>query len=46
MNSVDKTLNCKLPSGTLTVPYLEYVNTLFGSPMSQDSENQPITSPK
>ena len=38
MNSVDKTLNCILASGTLTCPYFEYVNTLFGSLMGQDSE--------
>ena len=46
MNSVDKTLNCILPSGMSTCPYFEYVNTIFGSLMSQESENQPITSPK
>ena len=46
MNMVDKTLNCILLSGLLTYPYFEYVNTLFVSLMSQDSENQPITSPK
>ena len=36
MKSVDKTLNCILPPGTLTCPFCEYVNTLFGSLMSQD----------
>ena len=46
MNSVDRTFNCILPSVTLTYPYLEYVNTLFGSLMSQDSKKQPITAPK
>ena len=46
MNSVDKMLNCILPSGTLTFQYFEYVNTLFRSGMSQGSENQPIMSLK
>ena len=46
MNSVDKTLNCILPSDRLTCRYLQYVNTLFESLVCQDIENQPITSPK
>ena len=46
MNSVDIMLYCILPTGTLTCPYFEYVNTLFESLMNQDNENQPITSLK
>ena len=48
MNSVEKTttLKCIFASGALTCPYFNYLKTLFGSLMIQDSENQPITSPK
>ena len=44
MNSVDKTLNCIFPSGWLICRYLEHVNTLFGSLLGQDIENQLTTS--
>ena len=33
-------------SGRLALPYFEYVKTLFGSILSQNIENQQITSPK
>ena len=40
MNSVDKTLNCILPTGTLTCPYFEYVNTLFGSLCNESGQRK------
>ena len=47
MNSVDKTLNCILPSERLTRRYFKYVNTQFESLfLVGASKNQPITSPK
>ena len=44
MNNVEKTSNCIIKSGRLSLRHLEYVNTLFGSLLSQNNENQQITS--
>ena len=46
MNDAGKTQNCNFKSGRLQLRYFEYVNTLFGSPWSQNIENQQITSAK
>ena len=42
MNNVEKTPNCIFKSGTLSLRYFEYVNTLFGSLSSQNIKNQQI----
>ena len=46
MNNVEKTSNCMFKSGRLSSPYFEYVKTLCGSLLSQNIENQQITSAK
>ena len=46
MDSVDKTQNCILPSSMVSCQYLQYVNTLFRSLLSQDIKNHLITSLK
>ena len=43
MNHVEKTSNFILKSGRLSLRYFEYVNTLFGSLLSQNIENQQKT---
>ena len=46
INNVEKTSNCILKSGRLSLRYFEYVNTLLGSLSSQNIEYQQITSAK
>ena len=46
MDSVDKTLNCILPSSRVSCQYFQYVNTLFRRLLSQDIENHLVTSLK
>ena len=46
MNNVEKTSNCILKSGRLSLRYFEYVNTLLGSLSSQNIEYQQITPAK
>ena len=46
MNNVEKTSNCIFKSERLSIRYFEYVNTPFGSNLSQNIENQQITSAK
>ena len=44
INNVEKTSNCVFKCGKLSLRYFEYVNTLLGSLLSQNLENQQITS--
>ena len=46
MNNVEKPSNCIFKSGRLSLQYFEHVNTLFGSLLSQNIENQQIASAK
>ena len=46
MKNVEKTSNCILKSGGLSLQYFEYVKTLFGSLWSQNIESEQIKSVK
>ena len=46
MNNVEKTSNFIFKLGRLSLRYFEYVNIPFGSILSQNIENQQITSAK
>ena len=46
MDSVDKMINCILPSSRVSCQDVQYVNTLFRSLLGQDIENHLITSLK
>ena len=46
MNKVEKPSNCIFRSGRLSLPYFEYVDTLFWSLLRQNTKNQQIKSAK